>query len=518
MAKTLRKPSGAEPASTLTIVKRLPAAADAIAVALFEKTTAVPQALVAADKAAGGALARVIALGDFKAKAGATLTVPLHGAIKRLIVAGLGKREKFELDNLRWAAGGVAKVARELKLGNVVLCPPADLKQNPSGETPLPQAIGQALAEGVILASFVYNEFKKPNDNGDSEPAPTCHIAICEPEARLRPALERGGRAGTIIANAANMARRIASRPGNVINPTTLSQEARKLAQRCGLKIRVIESAEARRLGMGGLVAVGQGSPNPAALILLEYHPKKPKGKPVAVVGKAVTFDTGGISIKPAADMDAMKYDKCGGMAVLGIMQAVAELQLPVPVIGVIPTAENSVSGGAYRPGDILRMFNGKTVEVTNTDAEGRLILADALAFAAKTYEPAAIIDMATLTGGVVVALGSVYAGLMTNDDALAAALECAGAASGEWVWRLPLHERYKPIMDGTHADLQNSGGREAHAIAGGIFLQHFVPEKTPWAHVDIAATAMPKKDDRYITKGASGFGVRLVLEYLRGL
>jgi leucyl aminopeptidase len=217
--------------------------------------------------------------------------------------------------------------------------------------------------------------------------------------------------------------------------------------------------------------------------------------------------------------MDAMKYDKCGGMAVLGIMQAVARLKLPLRVVGVIPTVENSVSDAAYRPGDILRLFNGKTVEITNTDAEGRLILGDALAYAAKTYEPRAIIDMATLTGGVVVALGNVYAGLFSNDAALRNALEEAGRVSGELLWPMPLHERYKHLMDGHHADLANSGGvREAAPVQGAIFLQHFVPEKLPWAHLDIAGTAAPKREDRYLAKGSSGFGVRVIVEYLRQL
>ncbi len=497
--------------AAISVTDKLPAQADAVAVAVFEKTKDVPQSLAMVDAAVGGALGRVIGLGDFKGKAGGMVTVPINGKIKRLIVLGLGKREKFDLDNVRWMAGNVARVARDMNLGSVVLQMPSDLQGELKAE-----AVAQAIAEGLVLGGFVYDEFKKPKENGTSKPARAANFAILEPNRQQHAGIKAGIQIGTVLANGANYARRIASKPGNVINPSTLAAEARDLARRVGLKIRVIGAIEAARLGLGGLVAVGQGSVEPAALILLEYKPARAKGKPVAIVGKAVTFDTGGISIKPAADMDAMKYDKCGGMAVLGIMQAVAELKLPMGVVGVIPTAENSVSAAAYRPGDILRMFNGKTVEITNTDAEGRLILADALAYVAKAYEPAAIIDMATLTGGVIVALGSVYAGLMANDDGIAHALERAGAATGELVWRLPLHERYKPIMDGTHADLQNSGGREAQTITACIFLQHFVPEKTPWAHLDIAAMAHPKKDDRYTAKGASGFGVRLVMEYLR--
>ncbi len=500
-------------APSVQLVHKLPAGADAMAVAIFQNTTAVPASLVAIDHATDGALARVLALGDFKGKAGSVISIPAKGKIKRLIVLGLGKKDGFELDHLRWAAGNVAKVARGSNLRHVVVQVPAELPADIA-----PPAALQAMGEGLLLSSFVYEEFKKSADAADAESAKPVLFEVLLEDRRVAREAQRGLDAGVIVGKAANYARSVACRPPNVINPATLVAEARALAARTGLKIRIINAAEAARMGMGGLVAVGQGSPTPSALILLEHRPGKSARKPVAVVGKAVTFDTGGISIKPAADMDAMKYDKCGGMAVLGVMQAVAALKLAVPVIGVIPTAENSVDGRAYRPGDIIRMYNGKTVEITNTDAEGRLILGDALAYVAKNYAPATIIDMATLTGGVIVALGSVYAGLMTNDAGIAKDMEDAGAACGEMVWRLPLHERYKTIMDGTHADLQNSGSREAQAITGAIFLQHFVPEKIPWAHVDIAGVANSKKEDRYISKGASGFGVRLVVQYLRSL
>jgi leucyl aminopeptidase len=338
-----------------------------------------------------------------------------------------------------------------------------------------------------------------------------------EPDAAFHGETKAGMAAGAIIGEATNYARSLACKPGNVINPQTLVAESLAFAKREQIKATIIDHKKAAALGMGGIVGVGQGSNAPPALILLDYTgPGAAKKKPIAIVGKAVTFDAGGISIKPAADMDAMKYDKCGGMAVLGILQAAARLKLPIRLIGVIPTAENVLSENAYRPGDILRFYNGKTAEITNTDAEGRLILADALAYAADVYKPAAIIDMATLTGGVVVALGAVYAGLFANDDALAAALETAGRASGELLWRLPLHDRYKPLMEGYHADLVNSGPRGAHPVQGAVFLQHFVPPGIPWAHLDIAGTAFPNKDDRYLARGASGFGVRVVTEYLR--
>ncbi|HMD54768.1 MAG TPA: leucyl aminopeptidase family protein, partial [Phycisphaerae bacterium] len=265
---------------------------------------------------------------------------------------------------------------------------------------------------------------------------------------------------------------------------------------------------------------VGQGSTQPPGLVFLEYVPSgrtAHKLKTFAVTGKAVTFDTGGISIKPAQDMGGMKYDKCGGTVVLGVLKAAAALKLPHRVIGVIPIAENSVGSRAYRPGDIIRMYNGKTVDVSNTDAEGRLILADAMSYACEKYQPDVLIDLATLTGGVVVALGSVYAGLFSSDDKLAADLIAAGEHTGEWLWRLPLHERYRKLLDAPHADISNSGGREAHPIQGGMFLREFVPAKIKWAHLDIAGVANQKKDFRYWRgENASGFGVRLLIRYLQ--
>jgi leucyl aminopeptidase len=502
--------------STLSIqaAATLPATADAVAVALFEKTTTLPSHMKAIDAATGGALARAIALGDFKAKAGTLSSVPLAGGIKRLMIAGLGSREAFDIDNFRWAAASVAKAARNAKMGDVVLYLHGEL---PNATTPT--AVGEAIGEGITLAGFSYDEFKKPKDEEGKKGAASVTYRFYEPDAAFHEETRAGLTAGAIIGEAANYTRSLACKPGNVINPQTLVAESLAFAKREKIKATIIDHKKAAALGMGGIVGVGQGSNSPPALILLEYTgPGAAKQKPIAIVGKAVTFDTGGISIKPAADMDAMKYDKCGGMAVLGILQAAARLKLPVRLIGVIPTAENTLSENAYRPGDILRFYNGKTAEITNTDAEGRLILADALAYAADIYKPAAIIDMATLTGGVVVALGGVYAGLFANNEALAAALETAGRASGELLWLLPLHDRYKPLMDGYHADLVNSGPRGAHPVQGAIFLQHFVPPEIPWAHLDIAGTAFPAKDDRYLVRGATGFGVRVVTEYLRRL
>jgi leucyl aminopeptidase len=275
---------------------------------------------------------------------------------------------------------------------------------------------------------------------------------------------------------------------------------------------------------MGGILAVGGGSVSvPPRLIVLEHKGRPAKGKvktgPLLIVGKAITFDTGGISIKPAEKMGNMIYDKCGGMAVLGAMCAIAKLKLPIHVVGILSSAENHVSDKAYRPGDILRMYNGVTVEVTNTDAEGRLVLGDALAWGIETYKPAACIDLATLTGGVVTALGKTMAGVMGNNDELIAELSGYGEATGEKIWRLPIGPDQRDQIKSNHADIVNSAGREAHPLQGGAFLSFFIPkdDSVPWAHLDIAGVADTEKELPYYGKGATGWGVRLLVDWVGG-
>ncbi len=497
-----------------------PAASDAIVVLLPEKTAHVPDPLRSLNAELHGALNMTLQHSDFKGKPGDVAVCPLDHPGRRLLLGGLGKSESLDADQLRWTAASIARKARQLRLHAVSI----HLQSMESIFAANPRHL-EALAEGLTLGCFEYAPFKtaEKKDGTPSESwaaLPTFHLIL--EAGKLHTSFRQAISTGTTIAHGANYARYIACHPGNVVNPAALVLEARTLARTAGLRVEIIDHKKALALGMGGLLSVGQGSTVPPALILLEYKPKSAarhpgSAKPVVLVGKAITFDTGGISIKPAADMGLMKFDKCGGMAVLGAMKAIADLQMPVPVIGAIPTAENSVDAMAYRPGDIIRMFNGKTVEVTNTDAEGRLILADALSYVCRRYRPAAVIDMATLTGGVVVALGSVYAGLMSNREDLARALQSAGTYSGEWLWPLPLHDRYASLLESPHADIANSGPREAHPVQGGMFLRHFVPAEIPWAHLDIAGTSNPKKDDRYLVgKSASGFGVRLLLEYLR--
>ncbi len=463
------------------------------------------------------AISRVMALNHFEGKAGTLAQGNGPGDGQRLILLGIGKQPEIHADQLRWAGAQLARHLRVVKLAAAAF--------HPAGlENEAWTVLAAALAEGFALGDFKFSTYKTKTgtpttQNVEMDRRPLTLSIYC-PESASAASVRNILAGKNIITAAANFARTVACYPGNLLTPASLTDIARDLAKTNHLKCSIIDAATAKKLGMGGLCAVGAGSETPPALIVLEYIPGTPRGrmaKTVAVVGKAVTFDTGGISIKPAADMGNMKYDKCGGMAVLGIMRAAAQLKLPQHVIGVIPTAENTLDSRAYRPGDILVMYNGKTVDVTNTDAEGRLILADAMAYACKQFKPDVLIEMSTLTGGVVTALGAVFAGLMSSDDKLAADLMAAGQQTGERLWRLPLDKAYRKLLDSPHADMVNSGGRAAHPIQGGMFLSEFVSAGVPWAHLDIAGVADMHKEDRWWAgENPTGFGVRLVLEYLQ--
>ena len=320
-----------------------------------------------------------------------------------------------------------------------------------------------------------------------------------------------------IICDAQNMAREWAHEPASVINPWTLSDRAEAFAQVYGLNCTILDDEQLREMGAGAITAVGQGSKTPSRMIILEYPGTKP-GKPVVLVGKAITFDSGGLSLKSTTGMPDMKYDKCGAMAVLGILRAAAQLKLETPVTGVICAAENMPSGKAYRPDDILRSLSGKTIEIKSTDAEGRLVLADGLTYAQQNLDPRCIIDYATLTGACVVAFAGVRAGCMCTDDELFNGLFASGEKNQERIWRLPTDEDYLELLKTSEADIKNSGGREGGVCTAGMFLKSFINEGMPWAHLDIAGTAYDLKGSAYLSPGATGFGVRLTVEFLRSL
>jgi leucyl aminopeptidase len=366
-----------------------------------------------------------------------------------------------------------------------------------------------AFCEGLALGAYAFDQYK--SDQGDRR---ALRIGLWA--KREAPRLRREVQRMVTVADAVNLARDWAHEPPNVLNPVTLGRRAMRLARDCGLKCAVYDEKQLKRMKAGAILAVGGASKTPPRLIVLEYGTGKRGGKaPVILIGKAITFDTGGYSIKDKAGIVGMKYDKCGGTTVIGVLKAAADLKLRTPIVGIIAAAENMISGEAYRPNDIVTTMKGKTVEIISTDAEGRMVLADALTFAQKHYRPRAVIDLATLTGGVVVALGSLRAGLFTNSDPLGEALIASGEHVHERLWRLPLDDDYLELIKGDDSDLKNSAGRPAHAIIGGMFLRQFVDEKTPWAHLDIAGVADSEKDLPYCPKGATGFGIRLLIDYL---
>jgi leucyl aminopeptidase len=321
------------------------------------------------------------------------------------------------------------------------------------------------------------------------------------------------------LTDCVNLAREWGHLPANQIDPATLGELATQVAEESGLKCMVLGVDELESLGAGALLAVGQGSRTGSRMIILEYTGVASKdNRPIVLVGKSITFDTGGYSLKPSDNIQGMKYDKCGGLAVLATMRAAAELHIKTHLVGILSAAENMVSADAYHPDDIITTLSGKTVEIVTTDAEGRLVLADALTYAQQKFNPRAMIDLATLTGGMVVALGHVRAGVMANNDQLADALIHAGEQTHELLWRMPLDDDYLVPTKGEEADLKNTGGREGAPIFGGIFLKQFVSDSIPWAHIDIAGMADSPKELPYSPKGATGFGVRLLIEFLNNL
>jgi len=366
-----------------------------------------------------------------------------------------------------------------------------------------------AMVEGIKLSDYSFNNYKRDEDRNNLNQV---RILIRNDMKNSLKIIQHS----VVVSDAVIFTRDISNLPPNDCSPKDLATLSKKLSENQKVKVRVIEKEEMKSYGFEGILAVGKGSASSPKLIVLEYSGSTKK-RPIVIVGKAVTFDTGGISIKPSEKMEEMKFDKCGGCNVLGIMKAVSDLGLDTNVIGIIPAVENMPSGTSYRPGDIIKMYNGKTVEVLNTDAEGRIILGDALSFAVKTFAPKTIIDMATLTGAAIIALGTNVAALVGNDDDLVTKILEYSNQTGEKIWQLPLFEEYKEQLKSSNADMKNIGGRSAGAITAAAFLSNFV-EDTPWVHLDIAGTAWTQegtKEKSYNPKGATGFGIRTIVKYI---
>ncbi len=460
---------------------------------------AMPASLAALDSAAGGALARLYSSGDFAGKKDQVASVYPAGPAARILLVGAGAAADASGRSLRRAAAVGGKRARLTGVADAVyyLAPEA------RGAVSVADAT-QATAEGLMYGSWSFDALKLPPE--EVKPLlERVEILAQGPDA------EAGHTRGAAIGAAQALTRGLQILPSNTCTPSFLVGQAQDIAGRHKFGLTVLDLAAIEKEGMGALLAVGKGSAEDPRFIALEY--KGSKDAPVVLVGKGVTFDTGGISIKPAERMEDMKYDMSGAAAVLGAFEALGRLRPKVHVIGLIPTAENMLSGTAYKPGDVVRAMSGKHIEVINTDAEGRLLLADALHYA-RRYNPACVLDIATLTGAVVSALGHTAAAVIGTDDALIEEIRRAGDRSGERVWQLPLWEEFRDLIKSDIADVKNSGGRPAGTITAAWFLREFA-EGYPWAHLDIAGTAYTQREDAGSVKGPTGMGVRLFAEFV---
>ncbi|MBF0423079.1 MAG: leucyl aminopeptidase [Magnetococcales bacterium] len=453
----------------------------------------------------------VLASGWFKGKEGEFMVLPLNRTAgvgpSGVLLMGLGKESSITLQTLENTGARLVKIARDHGIARLGCLIPLNRHNGISRGASV-----RHLAQGAWLGSYRFDRFKSKNreENPDEAVAVTLELAVpSQKKEQLHKKLARW----QAICDGQCLARDLGNLPGNLLTPEGMAEQARKIAESFPIQVTVWDEKILKNNRMNGILAVGQGSMHPPRLIIMEY--RQGGDRPLlAVVGKAITFDSGGISLKPGAKMEEMKFDMAGGAAVLGFMQAIASMQLEVNVVGLVPSAENLPSGTAQRPGDVIETASGQWVEVINTDAEGRLILADALHHA-QTYKPDMIVDLATLTGACVVALGQEASGLMGYDKKLLRRLARAGKRVGELLWPLPLLAGYQDLLKSPVADMKNVGGRDAGAITGGCFLSRFVEKSIPWAHIDIAGTAWDMSGKKPVQpKGATGVGVRLLCRF----
>jgi len=488
-------------------IERIPAGA--VVLGILEGTKRPSGAARAIDASAGGVIAACLAQGDFTGRRDQVVVLYAKGRAraKRIVLVGLGAEKDLTVERVRQAAGRAATRARELGVDDM-----ASVVHGAGAGGLDPAVAAQALVEGTMLANYTYDRYRT-RDKSKSKRVKT--LIVAEADAKRMPEVKRGAMRGKVGAEAVSFVRDLCNTPSLDMTPRQVAERALTLADKeARITVKALEENELKRLKMGSFLGVAKGSDEPPRLLVLEYTPAgKPTGA-VALVGKGITFDSGGISLKPAEGMEKMKYDMSGAAAVLGVFHALKRVQPSVRVIGLAPMTENMPGGHAIKPGDVLIAMNGMTIEVNNTDAEGRLVLADGINYAKRFYKPDAIIDIATLTGAVVIALGGQASGVMGNDTKLMTRVKDASDRSGERVWELPTWPEYGDLMKSDVADLKNSAGREAGTIAGAMFLAPFA-EGTPWVHMDIAGTAWNDKDKPYAPKGSSGVAVRLLLDLL---
>jgi leucyl aminopeptidase len=481
-----------------------------LVIGVYEKQLSLPL-LKELDEKLGGLLRKAQRSGEFTGKDSEQIIFQPAGHLpaERVLLLGLGVKKEATPDKLRKAAGKATQKAIDAKLSQVAFALPlAEVKGTGVSDRV------QAIAEGTLLASYCYDQFL--NEKAKSNRKLPSAITLLIDRAKDKPACERASDKAQKLCRAVMLARDLVNTPGNIKSPTFLAEKAKAAAGESHLSCKILNQKELAKEGFGALLGVAQGSAREPHLIILEHKGGTKEDAPIALIGKGVVFDAGGISLKPAAKMDEMKMDMAGGAAVIGTMLAASLLNLPVNLVGIVPTVENLPSGTAYRPGDILTSLSGQTIEVLNTDAEGRLILADALTYA-KRYEPKMVVDLATLTGACIVALGHHATAVLGNDQKLVDALLKSGEDCGERLWQLPLWDDYDAQIKSNVADMKNIGGPAAGTITASAFLKKFA-EDFCWAHLDIAGTAWRDQDQPYVPKGGTGVGVRLLVEFLSNI
>ena len=483
--------------------------AKAVIVNLFEGVKSPGGGTGAVDRALDGAISHLIAEGEIKGKKKELTLIHTLGKLPtpRVLVAGLGKQPEFKLDTVRDITGTALRRLRNASATTV-----ATIVHGAGIAGLEPEACAQAIAEGAVMGLYRFDRLKEPDEDRKHVDS----VTLVEFDESKLEALKRGVERGRILGEATNHAHDMANEPANLFTPAVMAERAQTLAQDAGLECQVLEREEIEKLGMGALLGVAAGSAQPPKFIVLRHRGNGRARGTIGLLGKGITFDSGGISIKPSSGMEQMKGDMSGGAAVISAMWALGKLKAPVNVTALIPTTENMPSGSATKPGDVLRAMNGKTIEVINTDAEGRLILADAICYA-RQEKLSPIIDVATLTGSMAIALGPAATGFMATDDALAEALNKAGQATGERMWRFPLIDEYRESLKSTVADIKNTGSRYGGAISAAKFL-HFFAEDSPWVHIDMAPTDSVDKDKGALVKGATGIPTRTLVNLMLSL
>jgi leucyl aminopeptidase len=476
--------------------------AGALVVTIYEGEKADEGALKELDERTGGIVSEMLGTDEMRGKQNDTVYIykPRNIRAERLLLVGAGKREEFSLDTIRKVAGSAARFLRGKGARSMAILRRSQLEIGNSA---------QAAVEGVLMGLFEPDMYKTEN----KEERRIDELILLAANPGSEDALAQGVERGRIIGEAVNFARELSNEPSSTLTPTELAERAKETATRFGLDIDVLDETRMKELGMGALLGVARGSDEPAKMIVLRHTGNETDSSVIAIVGKGITFDSGGISIKPAEGMEKMKYDMSGAAATLAAMRAIAQLKPRVNVIGVMPTTENMPSGRAYKPGDVLRAMSGKTIEVINTDAEGRLILADAISYARK-LGATKIIDLATLTGAVSIALGTINVAILGNDQLFVDEVRGAAREVGERFWQLPMDKDYREMIKSDIADIKNSSGRNAGTITAAYFLREFA-EDTPWVHLDIAGTAWENEKKPYMSKGPTGVAIRTLINYV---